>query len=211
MSTPCQPPSPAPDAAVVRTGRRALLTALPGCVLLTACGGAAVTGLARWLLGETRPSAGGLVGVALLLALGALGVVSTLALWRNRHRAIAVDTVGLWLDHSGVPGRRLIPWTSLAAVGVYHSRVRTRQYSLELCPDGPMDERDPVLWPLIREEEPPRAGLPRLRYRVPVPHGARRELIGAVRACCPPHLWFGEEERRPGHLGRPDVRRRPDG
>ncbi|MFG2827422.1 hypothetical protein ACGFWI_08165 [Streptomyces sp. NPDC048434] len=59
------------------------------------------------------------------------------------------------------------------------------------------------------DEEPVAPGLPRLRYRLPLPPGSRDKVTAAIRQYLPPHLWWGEEQRAPGHLGRPDMSRRP--
>lgn len=77
------------------------------------------------------------------------------------------------------------------------------------CPSGPIDDRDPVPWALVSDEGPIGPGLPRLRYRLPVPPGSQEQVTAAVRRYAPPHLWLGEAQREPGHLGRPDPSRRP--
>ncbi|AZS69779.1 hypothetical protein DDE74_01235 [Streptomyces lydicus] len=66
-----------------------------------------------------------------------------------------------------------------------------------------------MLWALVRDEEPIGPGLPRLRYRLPVPPGSQEQVTAAVRRYAPPHLWLGEAQREPGHLRRPDPSRRP--
>lgn len=69
------PPQPAPDAAVIRTGRRRLWQVLPGFLLLTAAGVGGLVALVLLvvdaLYGEY--SAGKAFGTLLLLVFGALG------------------------------------------------------------------------------------------------------------------------------------------
>ncbi|SER82777.1 hypothetical protein SAMN05421870_104442 [Streptomyces qinglanensis] len=109
----------------------------------------------------------------------------------------------------------MIPWRTLAGAGLWTSPMGRGGmiHSLELCPEGAIDRDDPLLWRLVRDEEPLRPGLPRLRYRVPLTSGSRHEVVAAVRRFAP-RLWFGESERAPGHIGRPDTeghRRRTGG
>ncbi|REK87110.1 hypothetical protein DY245_28580 [Streptomyces inhibens] len=88
-------------------------------------------------------------------------------------------------------------------------RARCALRNPELCPGGPIDDRDPVLWLLVRDEEPIAPGLPRLRYRLPLPPGSQDKVTAAIRQYAPPHLWLGESQRGRGHIGRPDLSRRP--
>lgn len=86
--------------------------------------------------------------------------------------------------------RQIIPWEVLAGVGMQWSQFgrRVKQYSIELCPSSPIDDRDPVLWALVRDEEPVGLGLPRLRYRLPIParqSGAGDDGGPAVRPAAP--------------------------
>ncbi|MFE5890517.1 hypothetical protein [Streptomyces sp. NPDC056468] len=124
-----------------------------------------------------------------------------------RPQAVSVDETGLWLRNSA--GQNVIRWDSLAAVAVHWSENdrRARQYSIELCPSGPIDRDDPVLWGLVRDEDPIRPGLPHLRYRFAT-SGAyascREPLVAAIRRYAP-HLWLGETQREPGHCGSPDF------
>ncbi|MGW5661985.1 hypothetical protein ACWEWG_18080 [Streptomyces sp. NPDC003758] len=75
-------------------------------------------------------------------------------------------------------------------------------------PQRPVDRDDPVLWPLVRDEEPLHPTLPRLRYRLPVPASSRVALGAAIRQQVP-HLWLGETEREAGCMGVPDRRGAP--
>ncbi|MFF5482347.1 hypothetical protein ACFY5C_34295 [Streptomyces sp. NPDC012935] len=124
-----------------------------------------------------------------------------------RRQAVSIDDTGLWLRNSA--GQSVIRWDTLAAVAVYWSETdrSVRQSSIELCPSGPIDRDDPVLWGLVRNEEPIRTGLPRLRYRFATTgeYARHREpLVEAIRKYAP-HLWLGETQREPGHCGSPDY------
>ncbi|MDG4859044.1 hypothetical protein P8605_12915 [Streptomyces sp. T-3] len=78
-------------------------------------------------------------------------------------------------------------------------------------PGGEGDNRDvraalhPVLWQLVRDEEPLGPSLPRLRYRLPANGPIREPLVAAVQHHAA-QLWLGESEREAGHLGYPDVK-----
>lgn len=135
--------------------------------------------------------------------------IAELPVWQGRRAALIVDRAGVWLDNG--KARQVIPWEVLAGAWMQWSRFgrRTKQYSIELCPRGPIDDRDPVLWALVRDEEPAAPGLPRLRYRLPLPAGSQDKVAAAIRQYLAPHLWWGAEQREPGHFGRPDVSRRP--
>ncbi|MGH3309071.1 MAG: hypothetical protein ACRDP3_00515 [Streptomyces sp.] len=203
--------SPAHDATVVRTGRRGLLIAFPICLLLIAFGLVGVIGLIMLATGTNQGefSVPGVAGLVVMLVLGALGVLFGVPVWLGRNANVTVDHTGLWLDNGRA--RQVIPWAVLAGVGVQWSRMgrRSKNYSVELCPSGPINDRDPVLWALVRDEEPIGPGLPRLRYRLPLAPGSRDRVTTAVRQYMPSHLWLGEAEREPGHIGRPDTSRRP--
>ncbi|MEU9110279.1 hypothetical protein AB0D04_00445 [Streptomyces sp. NPDC048483] len=67
----------------------------------------------------------------------------------------------------------------------------------------------PVLWATVRDEEPIGSALPRLRYRFPLRPGTQDKANEAIRRYAPAHLRWGEVQREPGHLGRPDTSRRP--
>ncbi|MFZ3560222.1 MULTISPECIES: hypothetical protein [unclassified Streptomyces] len=204
MSTP-HSHAPSPTATVVRTGQRGATRMLPlGIVmtlvgLLVLFGGVVITAG----LGDDDPSPKGVVGVVMGLFILFIAVVSVMSAWTSRRSTVSIDQVGLWAGDGKVRG--LIPWRSLAGVGLHWSRYGrgATVYSIELCPSGPIDRDDPVLWPLVRDEEPLRPDLPRLRYRLPVPPACREAVVAAIRAQVP-HLWLGEAEREPGHMGTPD-------
>ncbi|MFJ9847885.1 hypothetical protein [Streptomyces sp. NPDC101150] len=102
--------------------------------------------------------------------------------------------------------QNVIAWRSLAAVGLHWTPAKgSASYTLELCPDGLIDRDDPVLWPMVRDDEPLRPGLPRLRYRLGANGDRREPLVEAVQRYAP-HLWFGETERERGYGGLPDTR-----
>ncbi|MFJ7078864.1 hypothetical protein [Streptomyces sp. NPDC098781] len=202
---PSHTPSPAPDAVVIRTGRRGAMTGLPCSVLLVAVGAIGVLGVVVVATGKGEADPSKLVGFVFLLLIGALGVFLFIVNWSNRRTRVLVDTTGLWVDNGKL--RNVIPWQVLGGVGLYWSRFgRSRKvYSLELFPVGPIDRDDPVLWTLVRDEEPLHPDLPGLRYRLPFPAPCRQELVTAVQQHVP-HIWLGETERAEGHVGRPDIK-----
>ncbi|MFI6013084.1 hypothetical protein ACIBAG_30435 [Streptomyces sp. NPDC051243] len=150
-------------------------------------------------------SVAGFAGIGFMLALGVLGVFLFIGNWANRRNRVLLDHTGLWVDTGKL--RNVIPWQTLAGVGLYWSKLGRSQklYSLELFPTGPIDRDDPVLWGLVRDEEPLRPELPRLRYRLPFPAACRQEVVAAIQQYVP-QLWLGESERATGHIGRPDIR-----
>jgi hypothetical protein len=183
------------------------MTGLPCSVLLIAMGAVGVSGAVVVATGKQKgePTLAGYAGLVFMLALGAVGVFLFLANWANRNTRILVDDTGLWVD-SG-KARNVILWQSLAGVGLYWSKYGRGQkvYSLELFPAGQVDRDDPVLWTLVRDEEPLHPALPRLRYRLPFPAGCREQVVAAVNHHAP-HIWLGESQRAQGHIGRPDVK-----
>ncbi|MFC7308675.1 hypothetical protein ACFQVC_31220 [Streptomyces monticola] len=207
MSTP-HGHAPAPTATVIRTGQRSAARMLPLGIVLTAvallvlAGGVGIT----FGLGADEPNPGGVVGILMGFLILFIGVTSLMSAWASRRSAVSIDATGLWVSNG--KARNVIPWHTLAGVGLHWSRfgrgrTGTKVYSLELCPSGPVDRDDPVLWPLVRDEAPIHPSLPRLRYRLPVPPGSRDEVVAAVRAQVP-QLWLGEAERESGHMGVPD-------
>ncbi|MEV1084344.1 hypothetical protein AB0I98_40085 [Streptomyces sp. NPDC050211] len=201
------PLSPAPDAMVIRSGRRSVMVGLPCSVLLIVVGAVGVGGAAMIATGNQKgeSTVAGFAGLVFMLALGVLGVLLFLSNWANRRSRILVDHTGLWVANGNV--RNVIPWQTLAGVGLYWSKLGRSQklYSLELFPTAPIDRDDPVLWTLVREEEPLHPDLPRLRYRLPFPAPYRQQVVTAVQQYVP-HIWLGESERAAGHIGRPDVK-----
>ncbi|MFF7167665.1 hypothetical protein ACFZBP_40900 [Streptomyces sp. NPDC008086] len=203
---PSHTPSPAPDATVIRTGRRGAMTGLPCSVLLIALGAVGVFGAVVIATGNQKgaSSPAGYAGLVFMLLLGALGVCLFVVNWANRRTQVLVDATGLWIENG--KHRAVIPWQGLAGVGLYWSKYgRQTVYSLELFPTGPIDRDDPVLWTLVRDEEPLHPDLPRLRHRLPFPAPCRQEMVSAVQQYVP-HLWLGESERAKGHVGQPDVK-----
>lgn len=154
-------------------------------------------------LGEGGPSAKGVGGIVVGSLMGFISVTSLVTHWLNRKSSISIDETGLWVSTS--EGQGVIAWHLLAGVGLHWSKFgrRNKVYSIELCPNVPIDRDAPVLWPLVRDEEPLHPTLPRLRYRLPVTAGSREPLVAAVRAYVP-QLWLGESERATGHIGTPD-------
>ncbi|UGY93925.1 hypothetical protein [Streptomyces gobiensis] len=152
---------------------------------------------------QGESTAGGYVGLIVMLALGALGVFFLIPIWKGRRIMVSIDHTGLWF-HNGT-AQNVISWHTLAGVGLYWSEFgrRSKLYSLELCPNGPIDRDDPVLWGLVRDEEPPHPTLPRLRYRLPLTAATYRPVVAAVQQYVP-QLWLGESQRESGHIGVPD-------
>lgn len=117
--------------------------------------------------------------------------------WQRRHVVMAFDTSGFWWITP--EGTVRLAWDTLAGVGFYEfGKVVT----LELCPQEPLDRDDPLLWKFVRDTDPLREGMPRLRYRI--------DLSSNVKPCeeaarlWAPHLWFGRVYQRPGTQGTPD-------
>ncbi|MFG2208353.1 hypothetical protein [Streptomyces sp. NPDC048638] len=205
------PPSlaPSPDATVIRTGRRNLLRGSRVCALLLVIG---LLGPFTALVKDHHGRglvAGELVGgLVWLLLWGGLTALLLQLMWKSRNVEVAVDHTGLWYFNG--QARNVIPWHTLAGVGLCwcHAggrRYRTKEYSLELCPHQPIDRDDPVLWPLVRDEEPLSPTLPRLRHRLPLSPATQRPVADAVRRYVP-QLWLGESERERGYRGLPDVK-----
>jgi hypothetical protein len=200
--------SPSPTATVVHTGRRASRRVIPLGIVLTTIsafllfGGIAVTAG----LGNGGPNPKGIGGIVMGLFMGFVSAGSLIAAWSGRHSSVSIDHTGLWVSDG--KARNVVPWQSLAGVGLHWSKVGkgrggVKVCSIELCPNTPIDRDDPVLWPLVRDEEPLHPALPRLRYRLPVPEGSRDDLVAAIQRQVP-QLWLGETEREPGYMGVPD-------
>lgn len=174
--------------------------ALTAISILVLFGGIAVT--AGLVDGKSSPQ--GIAGIVIGLFMGFISLTSLTATWSARHSSVSVDHTGLWV-HNG-KAQRVIPWQSLAGVGLHWSRMGRRGvkvYSIELCANAPIDRDDPVLWPLVRDEEPLHPSLPRLRYRLPLPASSQVALVTAIQQQVP-QLWLGETEREPGYMGVPD-------
>ncbi|MEW2402679.1 hypothetical protein [Streptomyces sp. NPDC046862] len=136
--------------------------------------------------------------------MGVISVGSLVVAWSGRRSSVSVDDAGLWVSNGKVGN--VIPWQSLAGVGLHWSKAGksgVKMYSIELFPNTHIDRDDPVLWPMVRDEEPLQPTLPRLRYRLPVPAGSREALVTAIQQQVP-RLWLGETEREAGYMGVPD-------
>lgn len=128
-----------------------------------------------------------------------------------RQLFASVDETGLWV-HNTV-GRNVIRWDTLAAVALHWSKADNqagKDYSIELCPTVPVDRDDPIMRGLVRDEEPLRPDLPRLRYRIVANGPFREPMIDAIRQYAP-QLWLGETEREPDYFGRPACEADQDG
>ncbi|MEU4082775.1 hypothetical protein [Streptomyces aureus] len=188
---------PAEDATVVRYGLRKLLSSIPVVLVLFAFG---ALGCALAVSGEDIGLAWILVVV--LIALGPVGVILLVSRWRARRWTIAFDATGFWWMRGKEAA--LIRWDSLAGAGVYWARDRSRVvFTVELCPDGEIDRDDPLLWRFVRDADPLRPDLPRLRYRFEV--GAVGAYEKALRRWAP-ELWFGRKEQPLSYLGAPDEK-----
>ncbi|MFJ9863656.1 hypothetical protein [Streptomyces sp. NPDC101165] len=183
---------PDPDATVVRYGLRWLLWTLPLVVLL---GGVGVLGLLV-LIDQ------GFHVVALVCLLGLVWsgfALRTVLRWRGL--VTALDANGFWVLRHGKAV--LIPWDSLAGVGLHWTRVGRRLvHTVELCPRGDIDRDDPLLREFVRDTAPLREGLPRLRYRLDVRHFFS-VYDRALRRWAPPELWFGRVEQPGSYLRQP--------
>ncbi|MDI3406342.1 hypothetical protein [Streptomyces cavernicola] len=194
------PYGPAPTATVVNLGSPR--PRIPGTAYI-------LLGAAALLVGG--PALGGAWGVALFV----LGVIAgfggagmfraELADRRAPDPLLSFDEAGVWLQNRHGAGH--IPWNSLAAVGFHWAPGKgdARTYTLELCPAGEIDRDHPALWTMVRDDEPLRPGLPRLRYRI----GANGDRLAPMRHAVgtyAPHLYFGETERERGYGKLPDLR-----
>ncbi|MDX2523770.1 hypothetical protein ACSCB1_22565 [Streptomyces europaeiscabiei] len=186
--------APAADAAILRYGLRRFLSLLPlGLITLTA-GGFGVMGVVSGLRRDGILGTGW-VGVLLMLVAVAFAV-PVVSSWRTRRWVMAFDATGFWW----IRGKEiaLIPWDSLAGVGIYYARHST----IELCPRDEIDRDDPLLWGFVRDTEPLRPGLPRLRYRIGIPHSPN-PYEKALRQWAP-ELWFGLVAQPLSYAGQPD-------
>ncbi|MEV6130642.1 hypothetical protein AB0M05_28055 [Streptomyces violaceusniger] len=206
MSSP-RMPSPAPNATVIRVGRRSAMTGLPCSIVLMAIGAVGIFGAVLVATGKQKGevTVTGVVGLAFAVALGVLGVILLIPFWANRRNRILIDHTGLWLEKGDL--RNVIAWNTLAGVALYWSEFgrKGKIYSLELYPTGPIDRDDPHLWGLVRDEEPLHPGLPRLRHRIPLTAPNQRPVVETVQRYVP-QIWLGESQRAAGHIGHPDAR-----
>ncbi|KAB1137607.1 hypothetical protein ACLQ20_27080 [Micromonospora sp. DT46] len=204
MAAPFSAPTPAPNATVLPTGRRRARVGLPLSLFLVLAGIGGLVAAVAVVGGSHQPRSpvAGLVAAGTLAALGVPGVLLFVVSWRQRRTRILVDHIGLWFDKGD--RRNVIPWHSLAGVGLFTSHGHKASFhSLELYPTGHIDRDDPVLWTLVREEAPFRPGLPHLRHRLRLEAADVPLAVSAVRHHAP-HLWLGESRREGSHIGRPD-------
>ncbi|WP_406196376.1 hypothetical protein OG920_15155 [Streptomyces europaeiscabiei] len=186
--------APAADATILRFGLRRFLSLLPFGLIVLNAGGfgvmAVVRGLSRdGILGT------GWVGVLLMLVAVAFAI-PVVSSWRTRRWMMAFDATGFWW----IRGKEiaLIRWDSLAGVGIYYHRT----FTVELCPRGEIDRDDPLLWQFVRDTEPLRPGLPRLRYRIHLPHSFKPYEKALSQWA--PELWFGLVAQPLPYAGQPD-------
>ncbi|MHB9851055.1 hypothetical protein [Streptomyces sp. Tue6028] len=184
------------DATVLRYGLRRLLMSLPIGLLLTAGG---VTGV--WIGVEHDGNGAGWIPLGMLMAMGVAGVILLVSRWRARHWITAFDATGFWWMRGKETA--LIRWDSLAGAGIHWARGSKRVvFTVELCPKDEIDRDDPLLWKFVRDTEPLRPGLPRLRYRIDV--GDSHKAYEKAFQQWAPGLWFGRREQPMSYLGGPD-------
>lgn len=188
---------PAQDATILRYGLRRLLHGLVFDVVAICFGVAGI-----WMVlkdGDLRVA--GWTCVAALLSGGAVGVVQVVLHWRGRRWVTAFDATGFWWTRGKEAA--VIRWDSLAGVGIYWARRgNATVHTVELCPSQEIDRDDPLLWRFIRDTDPVRSGLPRLRYRVSV-GDSHQAYEKALRQWAPPELWFGRKEQPASYRGKP--------
>ncbi|WP_406322282.1 hypothetical protein [Streptomyces sp. NBC_01637] len=184
---------PSEDASVIPYGRRRLNSWLVVAPLMIG-----LIGAPTWtFLAEGNLGVLGWIWVYFSLVMGCVIVTVAFSRWRRRRWAMAFDAVGFWWITDA--GDVLMPWDSLEGVGTYRfGKVVT----LELCPREELERDHPLLWKFVRDTEPLREGLPRLRYRIDL----EANLKPCEEACQQwvPHLWFGRIDQRPGTQGTPD-------
>jgi len=210
MTTSSTAAGPNPAATVLRSGEKRIRGAIRfgGVLLAIAVGLALCTVLLAAGLTGREPSPWILPALVIPCFVGIPGVRLIQRARRQQRTFVAVDDTGLWLHNS--EGRGLIRWDTLAALAVQRSTggngtPPSTARSLDLCPKDTIDRDEPVLWVLVRDEEPLRPGIPRLRYRMSGPAGSMVDpLIDAVRQHAPASLWAGEFEREPGYDSGPD-------
>ncbi|MFG2419566.1 hypothetical protein ACGFWD_11005 [Streptomyces sp. NPDC048448] len=187
---------PAEDATVLRYGLRRLLLSLP---IVVVCLGGGWTGL--WFAFRDDGIGAGWIPLAMLMAMGVGGLILFVLRWRARRWVTAFDSTGFWWMRGKEAA--LIRWDSLAGTGMYWARTSHRAvFTVELCPHGEMDRDDPLLWKFVRDTEPLRPGLPRLRYRIDVGDSHKAYEKAFVRWA--PELWFGRKEQPMSYPGQPD-------
>ncbi|MEE1835122.1 hypothetical protein [Streptomyces sp. SP17KL33] len=186
--------APAADATVVRYGLRRLLWSLLFVPVTLVSGG---LGVVEAVYGRDRDGLFAVWGPVLFIMMALLFAVPVVSTWRARHWVMAFDATGFWW----IRGKEiaLIPWDSLAGVGIYWT---SQLFTVELCPRGEIDRDDPLLWQFVRDTEPLRPGLPRLRYRIRLPN-APTPYEQALRRWAP-ELWFGVVAQPPAYAGLPD-------
>ncbi|MFF4540585.1 hypothetical protein [Streptomyces aureus] len=136
--------------------------------------------------------------VVVLTAMGPVGVILLVSRWRAR---VTMDPAGVHVSWRG--RSTTVAWDSPAGVGVHdQGRLRT----LELCPKSEIDRDDPLLWLFVRDIEPLRPELPRLRHSVSVRPSDGRNAVAAGCLRWAPDLWFGGQRVAPGFSGNPDIK-----
>ncbi len=194
------------DATVLRYGSRRLLFALPIVVVLVGMGG-----VGGWLAYAKPDGAAAWVCTSLLLFTGVVGVFFFGSRWRDRHWTTVFDASGFWW--MGGEEAALIRWDSLAGAGIYWARGdRSAVFTIELCPKDEIDRDDPLLWKFVRDTDPLRPDLPRLRYRIDVSDSHKMYEKALLQWA--PELWFGRKEQPLSYPGEPDHeghRERTDG
>lgn len=173
-----------------------LLSGLPYVVLFFASG---VMGC--WIAVTQDGIGGGWVVVAFMMATGLAAVCFFISGWRARHWVTAFDSSGFWWMRGEEVA--LIRWGALAGVGIYWAKgTQSMVHTVELCPLEEIDRDDPLLWKFVRDTDPLRPGLPRLRYRVSVGYHHKAYEQALMRWA--PELWFERKEQPLSYRGDPD-------
>ncbi|UXY22291.1 hypothetical protein N8I84_29035 [Streptomyces cynarae] len=132
--------STSPTATVVPTGRPTARRLITLGIVLTAISALVLFGgvVMAAGLGDGGPNPKGIAGIVIGLFMGFIGVMSLITTWSARHAGVSVDHRELWVGNG--KAQNVIPWQSLAGLGLHWSKVGKRGlkvYSIELCPSAP--------------------------------------------------------------------------
>jgi hypothetical protein len=166
---------------------------------------AACAGVTWALVPENGHGAGavvrdGLAAVLVLLTCWAL-VAMTRGIGHIWNQRVTMDAAGVHVSRRGRSAT--VPWESLAGVGINGASAF---HTLELCPNDEIDRDDPMVWIFVRDGEPSRPELPRLRHRVSIRPDSARHAVAAGCRRWAPGLWSGGERMPGGYAGAPDVK-----
>lgn len=179
--------TPTPDAAVVPIGRGiARSRATKGTVLILIAA-FTVYGLAKVAARPSSVSEPEIILVAgslLALLLGAIGAAFMRQAWRRRGILISADFAGLWISDGDE--HAVIPWSAVELIGLHvlvrhYQGLPVRDWSLDLLLHDPIESDHPLLKRHVLPAGPP-------RYMMPLPRGAHKDVMAAVKARVP-ELW----------------------